>query len=176
MKRLTAFYISLFLLFSAVYVLLFHSPLFSGQKVLFYRGLFLLIVALLLVSFLLFTVRSKLHIRLESIIAGLMLCVSIHLMLFVVFPVTFDRSVTMFLLENINDNKNPLSSCSGMGDVNLKKRFIESYVHKKDAIGRRISEQTVIGFVNGSADCRTLSPGAKAFLQFSDTVSRIYGL
>lgn len=42
MKKIISAYIIIFVIFTVVFLLLFRSPLFKGQTVLFYRGSFLL--------------------------------------------------------------------------------------------------------------------------------------
>ena len=62
-----------------------------------------------------------------------------------IFPVTVDRSVTTFLLEEIEKKPN-------MSPEELEKIMIDDYIVKRKAIKRRIEEQLVTGnitFENG---------------------------
>ena len=175
MRKPLAYYPVFFLLFSSVYLLVFHTPLLSGQIVLFYRGielLFLVSVVGLAVGAAI-SFKTK-YIRLETAVAAVIMSASIHLALFVVFPVTFDRSVTMYLLNSLKTPQT--STCSGLSKTNLESTFIQGYVKDQDAVGRRIKEQAVTDFVRQNGQCVTLTNKGIQFLKFSEAVKRIYGI
>lgn len=175
MKKLVIWYPVSFTAFSLLFLLLFHAPLFSSQKVLFYRGIELL--ALLsffaLVAGIIVALKTKL-VRLETAFASIIMAASIHLALFVVFPVTFDRSVTMYLLNTLSGQTS--AQCNGMIKDSLRSDFIQGYVDQQDAIGRRIKEQEVTDFVRQQGQCVSLTANGKRFLQFSEAVKKVYGL
>lgn len=175
MKKLILWYTSFFLLFSLVYFFLFHTPLFTSQTVLFYRGIMLLttVSAIGLAVGLYLSLKLKL-IRLETLIATVIMAASIHLAVFVVFPVTFDRSVTMYLLNDLR--KYETANCGGLPKEKLQENLIAEYVKKDDAIGRRIKEQAVTDFVRQDKTCVSLTPKGNDFLNFSEIVKKIYGV
>ena len=97
MKKIVRIYFLIFVLFTISYSILFYSPLLSYQKVLFYRG-----IGLLMFNFLFFLILTFIYYfkfskkNLESVIAALIISISINLSVFIIFPVTFDRSITMY--------------------------------------------------------------------------------
>lgn len=167
----------LFTGFTVLYMFLFHLPLFLAEKVLFYRGLLLLPVAIVLtIGALLIFKQSLKHIRLESIVAGFMVAISLNLMFFVLFPVTFDRSVTMFLLNDLRVNAQ-ITTCTGLSKEYLQNHFINGYVlGESDAIGRRMFEQHELGFVKGNDSCWSLTDKSKNFLKLSEFIGALYDL
>lgn len=168
------FYGATFLLFTSVFLLLFRLPFFSGQKVLFYRGLWLLIVTIIIFAFTVYIVRSILKFSNESYIAAILVSASINLSLFVVLPVTFERSVTIYLLNTLEAGSQ--NTCNGLTKKQLEEKLINEYVVKNKAIDKRTNEQEIIGFVEEKNRCLTLTPRAKNFLKLSETIGRIYDL
>ncbi len=93
--------------------------------------------------------------------------ISLNLCFFVLFPVTFDRSVTMFLLNTLNQ--------SSYTERGLEEKFINDYVISQKAIKRRIEEQSIIGFAKDDNKLE-LSSKAKTFLKISDIINKIYSV
>lgn len=174
--RVAAIYFFCFLLFTFVFLLLFHTPLWAEQKVLFYRGLGLLVVSSLLVSTLAMTIRRVWReVRIESLVAAVIISLSLHLSFFVVFPVTFDRSVTMYLLSSLENRRNDLS-CSGKFEDSLEKNLIEEYIVSRRAVRRRLNEQSIIGMIEERNNCAQLSSTGTLFLKFAGLVKKLYGV
>jgi len=169
MKKILPFYFIFFFLFSSIFISFFHTPLFAGQKVLFYRGLWLLGITTLIFICLSKWIEKIGKIKCETYMAALVLSISLNLVFFVVFPVTFDRSVTMFLLNKINTS--PPATVSG-----LEESLIKEYIQKDKAVQRRMDEQSQIGFVSSQNGQVTLLPKAKQFLQLSLIIKNLYGI
>lgn len=160
-----------FLIFSFIYFFSFHLPIFSQDTVLFYRGLKLLFFTTLLFFLIIFFVKKKLlvNLSLEIIISILVFSFSLHLTLFVVFPVTFERSLTMFLLNKVNHNQ-------GVEKGKLEKILVEEYLLKNKALEKRIKEQKEIDFLIIKNNRVYLTKKAKAFLNLSLLIKKIYGV
>jgi len=170
---LAAVYLSVFFLFSLTYILLFHSPLFKGVDILFYRGIILLIVTGLLFLVAFIFLRNK--VGRETFLAALIMSLSLNLAFFVVFPVTFDRSVTMFLLNTLKQERS--SDCAdGISKNRLQGYLINRYIIQNDAVGRRIKEQAIIQMIKKDGNCVDLTPKANNFLRFSKVINKIYGV
>jgi len=176
LRKIITIYLLVFLLFSLIFILFFHSPLFSKQKVLFYRGAGLLVVTTiitLLIEIIIFNRRWKL--KTETLIAALVLSFAIHLSFFVVFPVTFDRSITMYLLNTLKRKQNS-EICKGLNEKELEELFIKEYVKESQAVNRRIVEQSLIDFVERQDDCIQLTAKGDKFLRTSEVIKKIYGI
>jgi len=175
LKKIGVYFFILFI-FSLSYLLLFHTEIFSGNKVLFYRGIILLILNTLVFIPTLLFFNKLFHgwIDLETFIATIVMSFSINLSLFIVFPVTFDRSVTMSLLQTLNDNN--VQSCQGLSKEKLQAHFIDEYVVRNKAVQRRIVEQSMIGMLKDNNNCIELTKTGERFLNFSKSVKQIYGI
>lgn len=177
-KKLTlviSVYCAIFFLFSLVYLSLFHTFLFKSQTILFYRGIILLAITLSIFLILAIGLNFKLKkLYLESILAAILVSTSFHLSLFVVFPVTFERSVTMYLLNTLAINHND-QSCQGLAKSQLQDKLIKEYVLKNKALDKRLSEQKVINIINGNQECVQLTQQGLDFLKLSELIKKIYG-
>lgn len=176
MKPLKLFFVygKIFILFTAVYILLFRTPIFNFQKVLFYRGISLLFLTFILFILIILFANRSYEVNLETLIAAIIVSLSINLSLFVVFPVTFERSVTTYLLDTLKNNGN--SSCRGLTKPQLETKLIDDYIVKKKAIDKRVYEQKTINFIKEENKCIQLTKSALNFLKFKDIISKIYYL
>lgn len=163
-----------FIIFTFIYLIVFNTTFLSNQNILFYRGIELLVILTFLsIIFLLFFPLQGLRANMESLIAAVIVSASLNLCVFVVLPVTFERSITMYLLNSLRDSNE--NNCQGINKKELEKKFIKEYVNNK-AIDKRLDEQKVIGFVQEKNQCIQLTPQALSFLKFSEIVGRLYGL
>lgn len=167
-------YLTIFILFTAIYLFSFHTPIFSFQKVLFYRGVLLLFSTFFLFGLTIYLVNRIYKINIETLIAAIIISFSINLSLFVVLPVTFERSVTMYLLNTLKANSS--NSCHGLTKIELEKKLIDDYVIRNKAIDKRINEQKIISFLKEQNDCLQLNLNALNFLKYSKIIGKIYGL
>jgi len=174
-RRVLLQYLGIFIFFTSVYLCLFHTPLFINQHVMFYRGLGLLFIAVILTFVLLLILRNKLKLNAETLIASIVMSFSINLVFFVVFPVTFERSVTMYILNKLNSSKQT-QNCQGLSKNNLEKDFIENYVIKNQAMQKRIIEQKIINTINEEDDCISISSRGRSFIDFSRVIEKVYKL
>jgi len=173
-RKVVLAYLFIAAFFTVIFLGLFRTPLFGNQKVLFYRGNLLLVIAFLLTALVLYLVRNRSKVRFETALAALVLSASLHLAFFVTFPVTFDRSVTMYLLNRLESSKT--AQCAGLSEQEMEQVFIKEYVKERQAMRRRIKEQSIINMLKESNQCVTLTPRGASFLRFSETVMRLYNL
>ena len=160
-----------FLLFSLLFLTSFHTSLLNGQKTLFYRGLGLLGITTIIFGIIGGLGRVRAIVKVDTFIAALALSFSFHLVFFVLFPVTFDRSVTMFLLNTLNTKK---YSC--ITQNNLETNFINTYVKEQQAIPRRVFEQKQIGFIEENGACINATSKTTSFLYFSEVIKLLYAV
>jgi hypothetical protein len=76
-----------------------------------------------------------------------------------VFPVTFERSITMFLLNTLSNASS--TTCKGLSKEEMQTELINNYVIKIKAINKRVTEQQIIGFVSNSNSCIQLTPKSR---------------
>jgi len=173
-RKMFRSYFLVFLLFTVVFLLLFRSPLFKGQTVLFYRGSFLLAVTFLLFAITPGVIRGVVKVKYDTFFAALVMSASIHLAIFVVFPVTFDRSITMYLLNRLATSQ--FSTCQGLSPQQMEQLFIREYVKRDQAIARRLKEQSIIKMLEKKDSCVSLTPRGHNFLKLSEFIKQLYAL
>jgi len=181
MKRLKyiftyiSIYIGIFVLFTVVFFGLFNSSVFRFQHVFFYRGLLLLLLTCLVTSLDVFLILWWLKYRyFESMISALMLAASIHLSFFVVFPVTFERSISMYLLNTLQNNKT--TSCGGLTREQMNEDFINTYVVLNAALQKRITEQSIINMIEEKNNCYAVTSQAVNLLKFFKVIRILYNI
>jgi uncharacterized membrane protein YidH (DUF202 family) len=179
--RTLSLYAFTFLGYSAVFLGLFRTD-FIARAPLFYRGcLFAALAAIAILLVLAGVIRwmGSSNLRppgspVESIIAAVVLSASVHLVFFIVVPVTVDRSVTVFLLTRMamaDRGQTPLTKDE------LENALRDDYVTALDAVGRRLDEQLISGNVQAVAGDRySLTAQGVAFLEFAEAASRAYGV
>jgi len=131
-----------------VALVFFQSHLFDGL-LFFYRGLVIIAIATtiaLLVA--LSWSRHQLGLKLNEVITTVVLWGVLHIAFFVTVPVTIDRSLTMFMLAEIDSAK------TGLSENEISTAFIDQYVVAGGAVARRIHEQAASGNIARAADGR----------------------
>lgn len=176
LKTIVLIYPVIFLLFSIFYLLLFRTPLFSDQTVLFYRGIALLVLSVVIFLIAIAMIYAKFsRTYFESLIAAVLVTSAIHVSLFVVFPVSFERSVTMYFLSALEQSKNA-TTCGGLTKEEAQKKLINEYIVKNGAVNKRVHEQTVINFMTDNGKCLQLTDRGSNFLDFSEVVKKLYNI
>ena len=125
-----------------LFVALFHTPVLGGMGVLFYRGIGLLVIATLLTALSLVVLRRARFPRLigwRDVILVAALLFSGNLVFFTHFPVTADRSLSVFMLGYL-DGRN-----AALTRDEIEAVLVERYVLAGGAADKRIEEQLVSG-------------------------------
>ena len=162
-----------FLFFHLAFQIAFvRSAFWAGSRILFYNGIISLLFSTIFGASILFWPPVK---RVGSLpfLSLNVATACLVLVFFVVIPVTFDRSVSTFLLHTIENSQR---NGEGVTVDELSNIFVEDYVVKKSAIERRIFEQIKSGnveFLEGGV-VKITSRG-KNFLLFGNVVTGAYG-
>jgi hypothetical protein len=123
-----------------LYLLLIASPLLQSVPLLFYRGVMIaFLCAILLAMAASIAARRYSALDLPTVIGGVALSLAFNISFLIVFPVTFDRSITMFLLARIERQDGQLDPRA------LEQVYVREYLGDMRQIDRRIAEQTVSG-------------------------------
>lgn len=153
-----------------LFILLIRSPAFSSLSILFYRGVLLAALAAALLAILGVFAFWKWRISdLQAIVGGVALSLSFNLCFLVLFPVTFDRSVTMFLLARIEQRDGQLDEAA------LNRIFLKEYVGDMRQIHRRVEEQALSGNILVEAGRIRLTPRGRQLMSTSRAVGRWFG-
>ncbi len=146
------------------------TPLFRGVDILFYRGLVLCGVSAVLLGLLL-AAASRYLTTMEpaTIVAAVAVSLSFNLMFLIVLPVTIDRSISVFLLAEIEARQ-----ASSPNTTQLEKAFVEHYVHDMRQIDRRVHEQALSGNITVNKGKIQLTPRGRRFLDLARVLARLF--
>lgn len=157
------------------YPLLFHSPLFESARVFFYRGIILAVLCSalqLLLNFLLLRVKLlRLDLGIRDLICACALTFSFNITFLIVFPVTFQRSVSTFLLAQLETKQE-----TGLSKEDMEILLKEEYLLKGAAVSRRMQEQLITGNVTQVGDRFYLSSQGRNFMKSKNLVEKLYGI
>lgn len=162
-----------FVLGTLALLLLFHFRLFSGIDVLMYRGLiyiFLVSIIMLEVLLIIAVLSKKLMGRDAFNIVIIFACV--HITFFTLVPVTVERSVSVFMLSQLD-----LDLDRKMTKSEIEKNFLNKYVDQNDAFEKRLNEQIVTGTIEKvDKDTYKLTKKGRSLVSMFDTIGIIYGV
>jgi hypothetical protein len=170
---LLAFYAAATLIGGGLFVILLRIGVFAAIDVLFYRGVVVLAVSgfLLLAILWIFAERlpGRLGVTKRDAVSGAVVAVSLLLAAFVLGPVTFDRSISVFILSQFELAGAPLSRQA------LQNAFIRTYIDDWDQVGRRLREQEISGNLEPTPQGWKLTPRGRALMEVARAVSRLLG-
>ncbi|QGP80218.1 hypothetical protein GL174_07850 [Sphingobium sp. CAP-1] len=174
LRRLAALAIVYLIVLAAgflLYLALIASPLLGAVPLLFYRGVLIAFIGALLLGLLLaIAARRIAAIDLSTGVGAVALSLAFNISFLIVFPVTFDRSITMFLLARIERQDGELTPPM------LEQVFLREYLGDMHQIDRRVREQTLSGNIVQRGDGRILlTPQGRRLLTSARTIGHWFG-
>ncbi|WP_370309764.1 hypothetical protein [Sphingobium abikonense] len=142
-----------------LYVALIRSPLLGGVAILFYRGVAIAAVVAFLLLVAGIAARRRLRLAPETLVGAVALSLAFNISFLIVFPVTFDRSITMFLLARIERQDGQLDARS------LEQVFVREYLGDLRQIDRRITEQSLSGTIRVERGRIHITPQGRRLLK-----------
>ncbi|MBD3728900.1 MAG: hypothetical protein IE933_04270 [Sphingomonadales bacterium] len=147
----------------AIYIASFRVPL--GIDILFYRGLALAGLTAVLLAVAIFAARRWIRLDPATAIGAIFTATAFNICFLVLFPVTVDRSISVFLLARI-EAEEPITTAQ------LQDRFTTEYLGQMEQIPRRVREQSQSGNLIEDANGRiTLTKRGRAFNRFARLAS-----
>lgn len=141
--KILGLYFLFFFLGTGFFILLFHTGVLANISVFFYRGVSLLVLSSLSITLILLYFRTTKYgklLSIKDIILLITLIFCLNLVFFTHFPVTADRSISVFLLGYMNKYQDRY-----LTNKDITGEFINKYVIQNDAINKRLNEQIVSG-------------------------------
>ena len=164
--------LALFLLGSVLAVFSFHTPLFAGLDVFFYRGLALIIFWGVIISAVLAFLRrciKDIFLPRDVITLFIIFC-CVNVVFFTHVPVTADRSVTVFMLGYMTDNED-----QSFDEQEMEDYFVERYVHDYQAFQKRFHEQLETGTIEEAASGEyRITESGKKLMKIYEKVGEAY--
>ncbi len=138
----------------------------SAMPILFYRGLFFAGIIAILHFGLLLLARDRA--AFETKLAAVALAASFNVCFLVIFPVTIDRSISVYLLNQIATHD------QGYTEQELEALFIQQYVVEFQAIERRMDEQMASNNLTRINDRYRITDQGRSFLRFSRRLGQLF--
>ncbi len=108
------------------------------------------------------------HKDLDLKLSACYLAIAFNISFLVIFPVTIDRSVSVYLLSKIEEN------VDGIKEKDLEKFLIEEYVVKFSAVERRVKEQKINRIIESRKNKLHLTKIGRNFLSFCKLTSKVF--
>lgn len=170
---LFAFYATATLIGAFLFVMFLRSGAFIAIDVLFYRGLSVLTVCGIFLLAILWILAMRLPKRFgitaRDAFSGTAVSLPLLLTVFVLGPVTFDRSISIFILSQFERADVPLTQEAA------RNAFTRIYVNEWDQIGRRLHEQEISGNLERTPQGWQLTARGHVFMEAARAISLLSG-
>jgi hypothetical protein len=156
----------------AVLVALFRAGVLGEVGIMFYRGVALIAVAFVATFAALFVVVRRGPIsglKGRDAFSAAVLSLAFNLCFLVIFPVTIDRSISVFVLGQMAAHADRAYSSDQMAQV-----FSNVYVGEDRQIDRRMEEQLLSGNVERVGDGYRISAHGKALIETSKLIAWMF--
>lgn len=153
----------------ALLVIMFKLRIFHGIDVLFYRGVVLIGIAGILTFVGFIYVSHWFRADFRTALTAALLSMSINLTFLVIFPVTIDRSISVFLLAYMDQHPDKAFTPSQLRSV-----VSDIYVGQYQQIDRRVDEQLISRNVSQLGGSYQISAQGRAFVSFARVIAWIF--
>ena len=191
-------YAALFLAGSVLFVFSFHTPLFAGIDVFFYRGLVLILFWGVVLAAAMLALRAFLNrsgaaspagaakgrenaapsrwkglITVRDVLLLFTAFCCVQTVLFTHLPVTADRSISVFMLGHFADNPD-----RDFTETEIEDFFIQRYVKDYGAFSKRFHEQEETGTIarDKNGDGWRITENGKRLMKLYEQIARWFAL
>lgn len=153
-----------------LYLALIASPLLGSVPLLFYRGVLIAFVCAGLIAVVAaIAARRVAALDLSTVVGAVALSLAFNISFLIVFPVTFDRSITMFLLARI-ERQDGVLDARGLEQV-----YVREYLGDMRQIDRRIAEQSLSGNIRMDRGRIHITPQGRSLLTSGRRIGGWFG-
>ena len=145
---LIGLYALIYVVCTAGFIGLFHTSLFGDMEVLMYRGIAFLLIAGVVSAVIMGIVRMFWgFVTIRDIIMMFCIFCCVNMVFLTLVPVTVERSVSVFMLSYMQENKDQTFTEESVGEV-----FTTKYVEDYGAFEKRFEEQVITGTIVQNED------------------------
>ena len=145
---LIGIYILIYFVCSAMFIGLFHTGLLKNMEVLMYRGIAFIVITGVVAAVVMGIIRKFWgFITVRDIIMMFVIFCCVNTVLFVLVPVTVERSVSVFMLSYMEENSDQTFTQESVGEV-----FTSKYVTDYGAFEKRFNEQVETDTIKQNPD------------------------
>jgi hypothetical protein len=167
-KAAAVFVISVLVGFG-LFATFFRLHFLRSVDIVFYRGLILIGLSGIVTFVGLIAARGIFDASPGTVFSATILSMSLNLSFLVVFPVTIDRSITVFLLNEMNRDPDVVFTSAQMKDV-----FVRRYLGEWDQIDRRMREQVQSHNLERIGDGYKIGPQGRSFMNLSRMLATVF--
>ncbi len=160
--------IGIIIIASLLYIGSFHLP-FSIVKIYFYKGITNLIILSIILAICLLILKKQLKFDKKDIIIIILSFFSMHMIFFVTVPTTIERSISVFMLNEMTKEKN-------FSQEEIEKIFIKKYIKENKAFDKRLKEQTFSGLVKKQKDTYNINKKGEKMINLFKLINKIYNI
>ena len=145
---LIVIYALIYVVCTALFIGLFHTALFKDMEVLMYRGIVFLMITGVVAGVIMGIIRKFWgFVTIRDIIMMFCIFCCVNMVFLTLIPVTVERSVSVFMLSYMQENKDQTFTEESVGEV-----FTTKYVEDYGAFEKRFEEQVVTGTIVQNED------------------------
>ena len=145
---LIVIYALIYIACTALFIGLFHTALFKDMEVLMYRGIVFLMITGVISGVIMGIIRKFWgFVTIRDVIMMFCIFCCVNMVFLTLIPVTVERSVSVFMLSYMQENKDQTFTEESVGEV-----FTTKYVEDYGAFEKRFEEQVVTGTIVQNED------------------------
>jgi hypothetical protein len=170
--KLFVYHATIIIIGTICFVLSFRTPLFINLNVLFYRGILLLITTCIVSGLILLGIKRTNVLKLftyRDIILAVTIIFSFNLLFFTHFPVTSERSISLFMLGYMNKNLDKTFTKDEMIKI-----FMDKYIVEYGEMEKRFHEQIVTGDIVNHGKGYRITKRGQLILRFFNFVDELF--
>ena len=168
----TLWHLVFFVLGLVLFIVLFRSPLFVFVPVFFYRGIIVLVLVCFLIALVVsYFKRTKFgaSFTYKDVVISVTLIFCINLVFFTLIPVTADRSISIFLLANMNNHSEKAFTKEEIAHV-----LADKYLYEHGAIDKRLHEQIYSGNIINEGNKYRITKQGRLVMRIYELVANIF--
>ncbi len=161
----------IFLIFTFTFILSFHLPIRNIISIYTYYGLAILLVITIVLAILMFILYKKnlIGFDFKDCVITILVCFSINIFVFCMVPVTLERSISIFMLNEMSDNDEYTKE-------EIEELFISKYVYEYEAFDKRFDEQLYTGSIEEIQNGYKISKKGDFMVDCFKVIKRIYNV
>ena len=145
---LIVIYALIYVACTALFIGLFHTALFKDMEVLMYRGIVFLMITGVVSAVIMGIIRKFWgFVTIRDVIMMFCIFCCVNMVFLTLIQVTVERSVSVFMLSYMQENKDQTFTEESVGEV-----FTTKYVEDYGAFEKRFEEQVVTGTIVQNED------------------------
>ena len=145
---LIGLYALIYIACTALFIGLFHTGLLKNMEVLMYRGVAFIVITGVIAAVIMGVVRKFWgFVTTRDVIMMFVIFCCVNMVFLTLVPVTVERSVSVFMLSYMEENKDQTFTEESVGEI-----FTAKYVDDYGAFEKRFDEQVVTGTIVQNED------------------------